>query len=158
MRRCRLALHKDFKLPPKDGAAANVGSPLMKTLLNYAWGPRYERAVQLLDQRLRPTTETDVWQREGPAMIWVRPLVAKRVSSFHKRLLWNSDMPCNPAYCMWLTGPLTASSAKDNHLGSEQRQWYACLRGMLSLVQTLLIRRSFESQRNEGCTLWTTWH
>ncbi len=37
MRRCRLALHKDFKLPPKDGAAANVGSPLTKTLLNYAW-------------------------------------------------------------------------------------------------------------------------
>src|SRR5216684_2007008 len=33
-----------------------------------AWGPRYERTVQPLDQRLRPTTETDVWQREGPDM------------------------------------------------------------------------------------------
>ncbi len=35
-----LALHEGFmfyKLLPKDGAAANVGSPLTETFLNYAW-------------------------------------------------------------------------------------------------------------------------
>src|SRR5260370_29683025 len=56
--------------------------------------------------------------------IWVQPLVAKRVSSFHKRLLWHSDTPCDPAW-------LRASKAKENHVGLEQRQWYMCLWGML---------------------------
>ena len=49
----------------------------------------------------RSVPATDYWNRlygSGKGPIWVQPLVAKRESSFHKQLLWHSDMQCDPAF------------------------------------------------------------
>ncbi len=89
----------------------------------------------------------------GKGLIWVQPLVAKWVSSFHKWLLWQSDMQCDPAYVAYSK---QCQGEIENHVGSEQMWWYTCLQGML--LAWTLIWRSFESWYNGGCTIWTTWH
>ncbi len=157
---------RTYKLPStgKDGAAANVGSPLTKTL-NYARdgtltspGDDARGALDMNAQCSHWISACDRLLKQmygsGKGPIWVQPLVAKRESSFHKQLLWHSDMQCDPAY---MAHSEQCQGEIENHVGLEQRQWYVCLQGMLSSARTL-IWRSFESRHNRECTIWTTWH